>query len=113
MKDREILYSWASGWYLVPDDPVTNVNAHAPKLRVGMETGQPQEYDASCELPLDGMPPGLFGRIMWSFWHNLLWIEIMCDKDFKFLFTIRSMDIYDNNEKPFLSGWRETNMANM
>ena len=86
MKDTAILESGASEWYLVPDAPVSNVNAHAPKVHVGTATGQPQESEVCCELPLGGMPPDLFGHIMSSFRHNLLGIGIMCDKDCKVLF---------------------------
>ena len=68
MKDTAIVDSGASKWYLVPYDLVSNVNAHAPKVRVGMVTVQTQESESSCELPLDGMPPGLVGHIMPSFW---------------------------------------------
>ena len=87
---------------------MSNVNAHAPKLHVGTATGQPQEYESSCELPLNGMSPGLFGHIMSSFRHNILWIGIMCDKDCKVLFTKHSVIIYEQNKNLFLTGWRET-----
>ena len=80
---------------------------------MGTEIGQPKESEASCELPLDGMPPGLFGRIMPAFRHNLLGIGIMCNKDCKVLFTKRSVIIYDKNKKPFLTGWSKTGGANV
>ena len=53
------------------------------------------------------MPPGLFGHIMPYFRHNILGIGIMWDKDSKFLFTRRSVIIYDKNKNLFLTGWRE------
>ena len=101
MKDTAILESGASEWYLVPDAPVFNVNAHAPNVRVGNAKVHPKEFEASCELPLGGMPPGLFGNILPSFWHNLFGIEIMCDKDCKVLFTKRSVIIYDRKNSRF------------
>ena len=108
MKDISIVDSGASGWYLVPDAPVSNVNAHAPKVFVGTPIGHPHESEESYELLLDGMPPGLFGRIMPSLRHNILEIGIMCDKDCKVLFTRRSVIIFDKSKKPFLTGWSET-----
>ena len=113
MKDTAIVNSGSSRWYLVPDAPVSNVNAHAPKVRVGTATSHTQEFEASCELPLDGMPPGLFGHIMLSFRHNLLGIGIMSDKDCKVLLTRSSVISYDKNTKPFLTGWRETYAAKL
>ena len=108
MKDTAIIDLGASGWYLVRDAPVSNVNANAPKLRMGTATGQPQETEASCKLTLDGMPPGLFGHIMPSFRHNILGIGMICDKYCKVLFIKRSVIMYDNNEKPLLTVWRHT-----
>ena len=37
----------------------------------------------------------------------------MCDKDCEFLFTRRSVNIYDNNTKPFLTGWGEIDGAKL
>ena len=59
------------------------------------------------------MPPGLFGRIMPAFRHNLLGTGIMCNKDCKVLFTKRSVIIYDKNKKLFLIWWRETDGAKL
>jgi hypothetical protein len=53
------------------------------------------------------MPSGLFAHIMPGFQHSLLGIGIMCDKDCKVLFTKRRVTIYDKNDTPFLTGWRE------
>ena len=90
-----------------------NVNAHAPNIRVGNATVHPKEFEASCELPFGGIPPGLFGNILPSFWHNLFGIEIMCDKDCKVLFIKGSVIIYEKNKNPFLTGWRETDGAKL
>ena len=108
MKYTYISDSGKSGWYLVPDYLVSNVNAHPSKVCMGTATGQTQESEESFELPLDGIPTGLFGHIMASFQNNILVIGIMCDKDCKVLFTRRSVIIYDNNTKPFLTGCMDT-----
>ena len=110
-RDTAIVDSGASGWYFTPDAPVSNVNPHAAKICVGTATDQPQFSSASCELPFDGMPPDLFGHIMPAFRHNLLGIGILCDKDCKVLFTKQTVIIYDKNNEPFLTGWRETDRA--
>ena len=88
------------------DDKVSKVDEQAPKIRVGTATGQPQVSAASYELPIEGIPTGMFGHIMPSFRHNLLGIGILCDKDCKFLFIKRRVIIYDKDNKTFLTGWR-------
>ena len=112
-RDTAIVESGASGWYLIPDAPVSNVNPHAAKICVGTATDQPQFSSASCKFPFDGMPPCLFGHIMLAFWHNLLGIGILCNKDCEVLFTKEMVIIYDKNNKPFLTGWREPNKAKL
>ena len=113
MKDTAIVDLGARGCYLVPDAPVSNVNAHAPKVHVGTATGHPQEPEASCELTIGGMTSGQLGHIMPSFRNIFLGIGIMCDKNSKILFTKRSIIIYDKNKKPFLTVWRETDEAKL
>ena len=84
------------------------MDAQAPTIRVGTVTGQPQVSAASCELPIEGIPTGMFDHIIPSFRYNLLGIGVLCEKDCKVLFTKRSVIIYDRDNKPFLTGWRET-----
>ena len=88
-------------------------NKTAATIRVGTETGQAQEYEASCELPLPYLPSSLFGHVMSVFRHNILGLGDICDKDFKFIFTKHLVIIYYNNNKPFLKGWRETSGAKL
>ena len=104
-RDTTIVDLGASGWYFTPNAPVSNIDPQASQIRVGTATGQPQLSSASCELPLEGMPPDLFGHIMPAFRHNLLGIGILCDKDCKVLFTKEMVIIYDKNNEPFLTGW--------
>ena len=80
-QDTAIVDSGASGWYFTPDPPVLNVNKTAATIRVGIATGQEQTSEASCELPLPHLPPGLFGHIMSGFTHNLFGIGDFFDKD--------------------------------
>ena len=112
-QDTAIVDSGAIGWYFTPGAPVSNVNKTAATIRVGKATGQAQTSEASCKLPLPDLPPGLFGHIMPGFTHNLLGIGNLCDKDCKVLFTKYSVIIYDNNDQPFLKGWRETSGSKM
>ena len=83
------------------------MDTQAPTIQVGTATGKPQVSAASCELPIEGIPTGMFGHIMPSFRHNLLRIGVLCDKDYKVLLTKSSVIIYDKDNKPFLTGWRE------
>ena len=112
-QDTDIVDSGASGWYFTPDAPVYNVNKTAATIRVGTATVQAQESEASCELPLPNMPPGLFGYIMSGFTHNLFGIGNLCDKYCKVLFTKNLVIIYDSNNQPFLKGWGETSGAKL
>ena len=75
-KDTAIVDSGASGWYFTPGAPVSNVINAADTIRVGTATGQAQTSEASCELPLPDLPPGLFGHVMPGFTHNLLVLGI-------------------------------------
>ena len=99
--------SGASGWYFKPGAPVSRVNQAAEKIRVGTAFGHEVELAASCELPLPDIPPDQFGHIMPGFRHNLLGIGNLCDKDCRVVFTKHSVVIYDKNNKPFLTVWRE------
>ena len=87
--DTAIVDSGASGWYFRTGAPVTNVDRTAAKIRVGTATGQAQQSDASCTLPLPDIPPGLFGHVMGGFSHHLLGIGNLYDKDCKVVFTTR------------------------
>ena len=84
-QDTAFVDSGASGRFFTPDAPVSNVNKTAATIRVGTATGQAQTSEASCELPLPDLPPGLFGNIMSGFTHNLFGIGNICDKDCKVL----------------------------
>ena len=107
-QDTAVVDSGASGWYFTTDAPVSNVNKTAATIRVGIATGQAKTSEASCELPIPDLPPGLFGHIMSGFAHNLFGIGNLCDQDFKFLFTKNLVIIYDSDNQPFWKGWIET-----
>ena len=85
-QDMAIVNSGASEWYFTPDALVSNVNKTEVRIRVGTETSQAQTSEASCELPLPDLTPGLFVHIMSGFTHNLFGIGNICNKDCKFLF---------------------------
>jgi hypothetical protein len=107
-QDTAIVDLGASGFYVIPGAPVSDIDPSAPRVSVGtVAAGQLHKSTARCKIPLKGMPPDLFARSMRGFQHSLLDIGIMCDKDCKVLFTKRCVAIYDKNGKPFLTGWRE------
>ena len=112
-QDTDIVDSVASVCYFTPGAPVSNVKSAASKIRVGTATGQAQTSEASCELPLPDLLPGLFGHIMPGFTQNILGIGNLCDKDCKVLFTKHSVSIYDIKNQPFLKGWREKSGAKL
>ena len=105
--DTTTVDSGASGWYFRTGAPVTNVDRTTAMIREGTATGQAQQLDATCTLPLPDIPPGLFGHIIGGFCHTLLGIGNFCDTDFEVVFTRRTVTIYIKNGKPFLRGWRE------
>ena len=100
-----IVDSSARGWYFRTDATVTNMDRVSAKIHVGTMTGQAQQSDTSCTLPLSDILPGLFGHIMGGFSHNLLGIGNFCDKDCKVVFTRQTVTIYNKNGKPLLGGW--------
>ena len=59
-QDTPIVDTGSSRCYFTPHAPVSNVNKTAAKIRVGTSKGQAQTSEASCELPLPDLPPGLF-----------------------------------------------------
>ena len=73
-QDTYIVDLGASGWYFTPDAPVSNANKTTAIIHVGTATGQAQTSQASFELPLPDLPPGLFGHIMSGFTHNIFGI---------------------------------------
>ena len=79
-KNTSVVDSGTSGWLFTPNAPLSKVDAQASKIRVGTATGQPQVSTASCELPIKGIPTGIFGHIMPSFHHNLLGIGVLYEK---------------------------------
>ena len=112
-RDTAIVNLGVSVWYFTPDAPLSKLDSQAPTIRVGTGIGQPQVSAASCELPIKGIPSGMFGHIIPSFRHNLLGIGVIFEKDCKFLFTKRSVIIYEKDNKPFLIGWKETDRAKL
>ena len=87
---------------------MSDTNPSAPRVRVGTATArQLQESKAQCKIPLKGMPVNLFAHIIPGSQHSLLGIVIMCDKDYRILFTKRRVIIYNKHVKPFLTGRRE------
>lgn len=106
--DSAIVDSGASHIYLTPSAPNTNLNPSAPPVRVGTASGQPMVSSADCDLALP-IPVDLpsTGHVMPGFQHNLLGIAPFCDKDCRVVFTKHTVTIYDPDNKPFLTGWRE------
>ena len=111
--DMAIVDSGASGWYFTPSAPVSNGNKTAATIRVGTATGQAQTSEASCELPLPDLTPGLFGHIMPGFTHNIFGFGNLCDKNCKVLFTKHSVIIYESKDHAFFKEWRETSGAKL
>ena len=81
-QDTVVVDLGASGFYVIPGAPVSDIDPSAPRVCVGMaDAGQSHESTARCKIPLERMPSNLFAYIMPEFQHCLLGIGIMCDKD--------------------------------
>ena len=92
---------------------MSDIDWEVGNICVGTATSKAEELAALCKLPLPDIPPGLFGRVMSGFSHNLMGIGNFCEKDCKVTFTKHMVIIYNNIGKPFLTGWQESGGAKM
>ena len=96
-KDVGIVYSGASGLYLMPEAPKKQVNWSAPAIQVGTASGQPQTSSSSCKLDLPGVLKDLptSGNVMPGFHYKPMGIGEFFDAYCKVLFTKTSVAIFD------------------
>ena len=105
-----VVDSGASNIYFAKDAAICNFDLSAPKVNVGTATGQVQRSTGTAELNLPSLPANFptKGHEMPSFKHTLLGIGKICDADCKVVFTKEAVVVYNAQEQPILSGWRET-----
>ena len=105
-----VVDSGASNIHFAKDAPHINFNPTAPKVNVGTATGQVQQSTGTAELNLPSLPESFptTGRAMPSFKHTLLGIGKICDADCKVVFTKEAVVVYNPQQHPSISGWRET-----
>ena len=110
-----VVDSGASNIYFAKDAAICNFDSSAPKVNVGTATGQVQRSTGTAELNLPSLPANFptKGHVMPSFKHTLLGIGKICDADCKVVFTNEEVVVYNAQQQPILSGWRETTGAKL
>jgi hypothetical protein len=105
-----VVDSGASNIYFAKDAAICNFDSSTPKVNVGTATGQVQRSTGTSELNLLSFPDNFptKGHVMPSFKHILLGIGKICDADCKVVFTKETVVVYNAQQQPILSGWRET-----
>ena len=104
-----IVDAGASGIFFKAGAPVCNVDKDAPKIRVGIATGDPHISSARCELArpeLRGRVP-VEGHVIPTFAHNLTEICQFCDADCTVQYTKKDVTIFDPGGVSLLRGWRD------
>ena len=115
MNTTAVVDSGASNIYIAQNAPRVNFNPSAPKVTVGTATGQVQQSTGTAELRIPNLPATFpkTGHVMPSFKHTLLGIGKICDADCRVVFTKEAVVVYDPQQQPILSGWRETTGAKL
>eukprot|EP00804_Cyclotella_cryptica_P003921 CCRYP_016106-RA/>CCRYP_016106-RA protein AED:0.11 eAED:0.25 QI:0/0/0/1/0.2/0.16/6/0/1395 len=108
--DMAIADTGASGHYFLPEAPLTNINAHAPRTTIRTATGQPLYSTGTATLNLPTIPPVTqHGHIVPGLTHNLISIGTLCDAGCTALFTANALTVTDAAGTTILSGARDTN----
>eukprot|EP00804_Cyclotella_cryptica_P005045 CCRYP_017574-RA/>CCRYP_017574-RA protein AED:0.36 eAED:0.36 QI:0/0/0/1/1/1/3/0/447 len=108
--DMAIADTGASGHYFLPEAPLTNINAHAPRTTIRTATGQPLYSTGTATLNLPTIPPATqHGHIVPGLTHNLISIGTLCDAGCTALFTANALTVTDAAGTTILSGARDTN----
>eukprot|EP00804_Cyclotella_cryptica_P024875 CCRYP_011786-RA/>CCRYP_011786-RA protein AED:0.28 eAED:0.28 QI:0/0/0/1/1/1/2/0/729 len=108
--DMAIADTGASGHYFLPEVPLTNINAHAPRTTILTATGQPLYSTGIATLNLPTIPPVTqYGHVVPGLTHNLISIGTLCDAGCTALFMATTLTVADAAGTTILSGARDTN----
>ena len=110
--DTAIVDSGASGIYLIPTAPCTDINTTAPPVKVGTASGTLYISSASCNLNLHILP-ARGGHIILGFQHNLLGIDPLCYRGCKVIHDKHAVHVLDETSKVISQGWREPTGARL
>eukprot|EP00804_Cyclotella_cryptica_P011138 CCRYP_020836-RA/>CCRYP_020836-RA protein AED:0.37 eAED:0.69 QI:0/0/0/1/0.5/0.33/3/0/452 len=103
--DMAIADTGASGHYFLPEAPLTNINAHAPRTTIRTATGQPLYSTGTATLNLPTIPPVTqHGHIVPGLTHNLISIGTLCDAGCTALFTANALTVTGAAGTTILSG---------
>ena len=66
----------------------------------------PHRSLASCDVSLAQLM-FVVGHIMTSFHHNLMWIGLLCDHDYRALFKNKAVTVFSQDGNVLLRNWRK------
>lgn len=104
-----------SGLYFALKAPFQNADRMAPKVHVGTATGQAQHSTGTGHLDLPSLLHDFLktGHIMPFFKHTLIDLGTISDADCSVVFTKEIAIIYDHQNNPILSDWRDQTGAKL
>ena len=88
---------------------MVNIDRAAPKVTVGIATGQFQKSTVTGDLDLPHLPSGFptKGHLMPGFRHILVDLGPLCDADCTVTFTRKAVIVQDKQGTAVLTGWHE------
>ena len=88
---------------------MVNIDLAAPKVKVGIATGQTQQSTETGDLYLPHLPLGfpIKGHLMLGFRHTLIGVCPLCDSNCTVTFMREAVVVQDKQNTPVLTGWRE------
>ena len=110
--DTAVADTGASGFYLTPNAPCSNVNPNALKIVVGTTSGSPHRSSAACDILLSNLPTTT-GHIMPNFQHNLIGVSPLFNHNCWILFEKTAVTFFSDDGTVLLRGHRETSGAKL
>ena len=101
--DTAVVDSGASGIYLTPSSPYTDIKTAAPPINVGTAAGTRYTSIASCNLQLPTLPVR-GGHIIPGFQHNLVCIGYLYGHCCKVLYDKHAVHVLVEMSKVLLQG---------
>ena len=114
-QDTGVFYSGARNIYFSKESRIQTFKNAAPKVHMGTTTVQVPKYIGTVAMVLTH-PPADFprtGQLMPLFKHTLIVIDSISDNDCKIFFTKQYFVVYDPQQQPLITVWREHNGAKL
>ena len=104
--DNAIVDSGASGIYLTPAAPCTDINTAAPPIKFGTVSGTRYTSSSSYNFQLPTLPVQ-GGHIVPGFQHNLVGIDPLFDRGCKVVYDKHAVHALDETSNVILQVWCE------